>query len=98
MKWIKRNPKFSIPAALVVLGGVAWLAFGFFGVHLLFVDDKIAEAPPVFAATEKRATTTNGSATTPSSSPASGSCDSKSSRLTTDRTSTSISSTAQRAE
>ena len=72
MKWIVRNPKYGIPAALVVLGGVAWLAFGFFGVHLLFVDDKIAEAPPVFAATETRATTTNGSATTPSSSPASG--------------------------
>ncbi len=66
MRWIVRNPKFSIPAGVVVLGGLAWLAFGFFGVHLLFVDDTIAEAPPVFAATEARATTAIGSATTPS--------------------------------
>ncbi len=71
MRWIVRNPKFSIPAGVVVLCGLAWLAFGFFGVHLLLVDDKIAEAPPVFAATETGATTTNGSAsTTAPSSPA----------------------------
>ena len=66
MRWIVRNPKFSIPAGIVVLSGLAWLAFGFFGVHLLFVDDKVAEAPPVFAATETRPSTTNGSAATPS--------------------------------
>jgi hypothetical protein len=52
MKWIKRNARFAVPAAVVILGALAWLAFGFFGVHLLFVDDKVAEAPPVFAASE----------------------------------------------
>ncbi len=50
MKWIVRNPKYSIPGGLGVLAGLAWLAFGFFGVHLLFVDDEVSEAPPVFAA------------------------------------------------
>lgn len=51
MKWIVRNPKYSIPGGLALLAGVAWLAFGFFGVHLLFVDDEVAEPPPVFATT-----------------------------------------------
>ena len=27
----------------------AWLVFGFFGFHLIFVDDKVDEAPPLFA-------------------------------------------------
>jgi len=38
-------------AAVVGLGLVAWLAFGIFGVHTLFVDDKVDEANP-FATTE----------------------------------------------
>lgn len=57
MKWIRRNPKYSIPAALVVLGGLAWLAFGFFAVHLLWVDDRVDEAVPVFAAPAVESTT-----------------------------------------
>lgn len=50
MKWIVRNPKYSIPGGIALLAGLAWLAFGFFGVHLLFVDDEVSEPPPVFAA------------------------------------------------
>lgn len=50
MKWIVRNPKYSIPGGLALLAGLAWLAFGFFGVHLLFVDDEVSEPLPVFAA------------------------------------------------
>jgi hypothetical protein len=46
MRWIIRNPRYSIPAGLVLLAGLAWVAFGFFGVHLLFVDDKVAEPAP----------------------------------------------------
>ena len=45
MKWIVRNPKYSIPIVIAVVAGVAWLAFGFFGVHLLFIDDEVDEAP-----------------------------------------------------
>ena len=63
MGWIVRNPKWTIAGGVVVLSGLAWLAFGFFGVHLLFVDDKVAEAPPVFAATEGQAPAAVGSAT-----------------------------------
>lgn len=65
MKWILRNPKVSVPIAVALAAGLAWLAFGFFGVHLLIVDDEVSEPPPVFAATETQATTTT--ATTPPS-------------------------------
>jgi hypothetical protein len=37
------------PIALVGLGVAAWLAFGVFGVHTLFIDDEVDEAGPVFA-------------------------------------------------
>ncbi len=36
--------------AAVVLAGLAWLAFGFFGVQTLFIDDVVDEAGPVFDA------------------------------------------------
>jgi len=48
MKFI-RNWKISLPAAGIVLAGLAWLAFGFFGIHTAFVDDEVAEALPEFA-------------------------------------------------
>ncbi len=48
MRWIVRNRRYSIPGGLVLLGGLAWLAFGYFGVHLLLVDDKVAEPAPSF--------------------------------------------------
>ena len=41
-------------AAVAGLALVAWLAFGIFGVHTLFVDDKVDEANP-FATTETTA-------------------------------------------
>jgi hypothetical protein len=50
MKWIVRNPKYSVPGGLALLAGLAYIAFGFFGVHLLFVDNEVSEPPPVFAA------------------------------------------------
>jgi len=49
MSWIRRNIKILAPVTVVVLAGVAYLAFGVFGVHTLFIDDKVDEDGPVFA-------------------------------------------------
>jgi len=49
MSWIRRNIKILVPVTLVALAGVAYLAFGVFGVHTLFIDDKVDEDGPVFA-------------------------------------------------
>jgi hypothetical protein len=46
--WIK-NPKIVLPG-LLGLAGLLWLAFGFFGVHLLLTEERVDEAPPVFEA------------------------------------------------
>lgn len=43
-----RNWKISLPVAGVVLAGLAWLAFGFFGIQTAFIDDEVSEAAPVF--------------------------------------------------
>lgn len=45
-----RNWKISLPVAGVVLAGLAWLAFGFFGIHTAFIDNEVSEAAPVFDA------------------------------------------------
>ena len=37
-----------VGAAVVVVGVGAWLAFGFFGVQALFIDDEVDEAAPTF--------------------------------------------------
>jgi len=47
MKFI-RNWKISLPVAGVVLAGLAWLAFGYFGVQTAFIDDEVSEAAPAF--------------------------------------------------
>lgn len=49
MKFI-RNWKISLPVAGAVLVGLAWLAFGFFGIHTAFIDDEVSEAAPEFDA------------------------------------------------
>jgi hypothetical protein len=48
MSWIRRNVKIILPVSAVVVVGVAYLAFGVFGVHTLFIDDKVDESGPVF--------------------------------------------------
>jgi len=48
MQWIRTHLKIVIPTGLVVLAGAAYLAFGFFGIQTLFIDDKVDEAGPVF--------------------------------------------------
>ncbi len=48
MSWIRRNLKVVFPVATVALVAVAYLAFGIFGVHTLFIDDKVDEDGPLF--------------------------------------------------
>jgi len=49
MSWIRRNLKVVLPLSVVLLAGVAFLAFGVFGVQTLFIDDEVDEDGPVFA-------------------------------------------------
>jgi len=49
MQWIRENLKIAVPAALVLLGILAVLAFGVFGIQAKFFDDKVSEGGPVFA-------------------------------------------------
>jgi len=48
MQWIRRNLKIIVPVGVVLAAGLAYLAFGVFGVQTLFIDDKVDEAGPVF--------------------------------------------------
>ena len=48
-RWFIERWKWTVPLA-VVLGAVgAWLVFGFFGFHTLFIDDVVDEANPFVA-------------------------------------------------
>ena len=49
MSWIRRNLKIVAPLTVVAAVAVAYLAFGVFGVHTLFIDDTVDEDGPVFA-------------------------------------------------
>lgn len=56
-------------AAVVAVGAgalVAWLAFGVFGVHTLFFDDKVEEAVPVFESGAAQRGERGATTTTPS--------------------------------
>ena len=46
-----RNHPWSLGALAVIVTGLAWLAFGFFGIQTLFIDDEVSEAVPTFDAT-----------------------------------------------
>ena len=61
------NHKLAVGGGTAVLvAGLAWLAFGFFGVHTLFIDDVVDESGPVFDATPAALDVeTTGSATEP---------------------------------
>lgn len=50
MDWIRRHLKVIVPFGVAIAALVAVLAFGVFGVHTLFLDDRVDEAAPVFAA------------------------------------------------
>lgn len=46
----RRNIAIVASASVIVLAGLAWLAFGYFGVQTLFIDDEVSESAPVFDA------------------------------------------------
>jgi hypothetical protein len=48
MSWIRRNLKIVLPVSAVALVAVGFVAFGVFGVHTLFIDDRVGETGPVF--------------------------------------------------
>ena len=45
---LRRNWRWLLPVVGVVVAIVAWLAFGVFGIHTLFIDDKVSEDGPQF--------------------------------------------------
>ena len=47
-EWIRNNTAVAGLGGVVLVGVVAWLAFGFFGIHTLFTDNEVDEAGPVF--------------------------------------------------
>ena len=53
-----RKRRVLVPVGIVAVAVSAWLAFGYFGVQYLFIDDKVDEAVPAFAT----ATTATGEA------------------------------------
>ncbi|MDH4168988.1 MAG: hypothetical protein OEW42_05295, partial [Acidimicrobiia bacterium] len=51
----RRRIRIGLIAAALVTPLVAWLAFGYFGVQYLFIDDEVDEANPFAAAVESDA-------------------------------------------
>jgi len=45
---LRNHPIRWIAGSAVTLAALAWVAFGYFGVHTLFIDDVVAESAPVF--------------------------------------------------
>jgi hypothetical protein len=79
-----RRP-FWVVGAVVVLAGVAFLAFGVFGVQALWIDDVVAEAAPTFSSGATLPPTGDGTAatTTPASGPPDSATDTPSDSSTT---------------
>jgi hypothetical protein len=46
--WFARKWRWLLPVVGVAIAIVAWLAFAVFGIHTLFIDDKVSEAGPEF--------------------------------------------------
>lgn len=45
----RRHWPWGVPVLAALIGVGIWLVFFHFAVHLIFIDDKVDEAPPVFA-------------------------------------------------
>jgi hypothetical protein len=50
--FVRRNVRWLVPGGIAAIAAAAWLAFGFFGVHTLFIDDEVAEADPFAVSAE----------------------------------------------
>ncbi|MDP2292292.1 MAG: DM13 domain-containing protein [Actinomycetota bacterium] len=70
MKSFLTNYRVSVPSAIALVGVLAWVAFGYFGVHKAFIDEKVSEAAPVFDATPPTTADAPPSTTTPATTPA----------------------------
>lgn len=49
MSFLRNHWKLAVPAGAALAAFGAWLIFGFFGFHTLFIDDEVNESGPVFA-------------------------------------------------
>lgn len=69
--FVKRHWKWIVPSTAAVIAGLAWLAFGYFGIHTLFIDDVVDEDGPVFAsgAVAETEDPADGTASTPEATP-----------------------------
>ena len=47
--WARNNLRLAVPTAIVLVGVVAFLAFGVFGIHTKFIDDEVSESGPIFS-------------------------------------------------
>jgi hypothetical protein len=47
---LRSHPVAAASGAVALIGALAWLAFGFFGIHTAFIDEQVSEAAPVFDA------------------------------------------------
>lgn len=70
MNWTKRHPILAIAGFVVTLTAVATIAFGYFGVHTLFTDERVDEAAPEFDAAPAVTASTAVSTPTTTSPPA----------------------------
>ncbi len=64
LKWIKNHKAAAGLGGAAALGVAAFLAFGVFGVHTLFIDDVVSEDGPVFASGAAVTTEAAAAATT----------------------------------
>jgi hypothetical protein len=70
MQFLLRHWRVTLPVTVGLVGVLVWLVFGFFAFHLVFVDDKVDEAAPVFAGAPPASTSAPSDPTSPAAPPA----------------------------
>lgn len=66
---LRSHPVAAASGAAALVAALAWLAFGFFGVHTLFIDDQVSEAAPVFDAPAAAPAAVSAAAASPATQP-----------------------------